>query len=243
MIGGWILGLDTATRATAVALSGPGGELLEARDDQAPGQRPQHAAKLLVLCAEVLDRGQRTFTDLDAIAVGTGPGTFAGLRIGVATARALARASQVPLVGISTLHSLVLNAVGAPGLPDAEAVLGVLDARRGEAFVAGWRRGELSARARPLIEPVALGPEALAERLGRLQLRSLALGEGAVPFREVLERSGASVPDGDSALHRVSAANHCLIARELEPSEPERIQPNYLRLPDAELARRAAGQP
>ena len=73
-----------------------------------------------------------------------------------------------------------------------------------------------------------------------LGVSALALGEGAVAFRRVLEPSGAFVPDDDSELHRVTAVNHCRIARDLEPSDPERVQPEYLRLPDAELARRAA---
>lgn len=242
MISGWILALDTATRATAVALSGPDGELLEARDDQPRGQRPQHVSKLLALCADVLGRGGRSFEQVDCIAVGTGPGTFTGLRIGVATARALARAADVPLVGVSTLHSLALNAVEAPPGEGGDSVLAVLDARRGEAFVAGWSRDGLRALGAPLLEPTALGPEALAEAVRRDVRTPLAIGEGAVEFREVLKRSGASVPDNDSGLHRVTAVNHCRIARDLEPAEPDRVQPEYLRLPDAELARRAAGK-
>ena len=240
MISGWILALDTATRATAVALSGPDGELLEARDDQPPGQRPQHAARLLPLAAEMLARAGRAFGDLDCVAVGTGPGTFTGLRIGVASARALARAAQVPLVGVSTLHSLALNALAVP--EDGDAVLAVLDARRGEAFLAAWSRAGLGTLSAPLSGPAALGPEALAAELGQVSLTPLAIGEGAVEFREVLERSGAFVPDDDSELHRVTAANHCRIARDLEPQDPDRVGPEYLRLPDAELARRAAGK-
>jgi tRNA threonylcarbamoyladenosine biosynthesis protein TsaB len=242
MIAGWILGLDTATRATAVALTGPCGEHFEARDDQPVGQRPQHAAQLLPLCAEVLDRAGRSFAELDCLAVGTGPGTFTGLRIGVATARALARAGETALVGVSTLRSLAGNAFGDPGLPVAGPVLAVLDARRGEAFVGAWSRDELDAVSSPLISPAALGPEALAAEVSRLGEAALALGEGAVAFREVLERSGAFVPDDDSGLHRVTAINHCRMARELKPADPERVQPEYLRLPDAELARRAAEQ-
>jgi tRNA threonylcarbamoyladenosine biosynthesis protein TsaB len=242
MIAGWILGLDTATRATAVALAGPDGELFEARDDRPAGQRPQHAAQLLPLCADLLDRADRSFAELDGLAVGTGPGTFTGLRIGVATARALARGGGCALVGVSTLRSLALNAEDEPGLPAAGAVLAVLDARRGEAFVAGWSRDRLGPVSSPLIAPVALGPEALATEVSRLGTAALALGEGAVAFRQVLERSGAFVPDDDSGLHRVTARNHCRIARELKPSEPERVQPEYLRLPDAELALRAAEQ-
>jgi tRNA threonylcarbamoyladenosine biosynthesis protein TsaB len=248
MIEGWILGLDTATRATAVALSGPDGEQFEARDDQQVGHRPQHAAQLLPLCAEVLDRVGLSFAELDGLAVGTGPGTFTGLRIGIATARALARASETPLVGVSTLRSLALNAAGetemsgtgAADAPGARAVLAVLDARRGEAFVGGWSAEELDAVSPPLIGPAALAPEALAAAVNRLGRSALGLGEGAVEFRQVLERSGAFVPEDDSRLHRVSALNHCRIARDLQPSDPERVQPEYLRLPDAELARRAA---
>lgn len=242
MIAGWILALDTATRATAVALSGPDGQLLEAHDDQPAGHRPQHAAKLLPLCAEVLDQAGRGFDQVECFAVGVGPGTFTGLRIGVATARGLARASEAPLVGVSTLRSLAMNALSGEGAGDAEAVLAVLDARRNEAFVAGWSSDELDPVSAPLLAPVALGPEALGAELSRLGSSALAVGEGAVEFREVLERSGAFVPDDDSELHRVTALNHCRIARELEPSDPGRVQPEYLRLPDAELARRAAGK-
>lgn len=242
MISGWILALDTATRATAVALSGPAGELLEARDDQARGRRPQHAAKVLPLCADVLGRAGRSFEQVDCVAVGTGPGTFTGLRIGVATARALARAAHVPLVGVSTLHSLAQNALEAPQSDRGESVLAVLDARRGEAFVAAWSRDGLGALATPLLRPVALDPEALTDELQRGLSVPLAIGEGAVEFRKVLERSGAFVPDDNSGLHRVTAINHCRIARDLEPASPDGVQPEYLRLPDAELARRAAGK-
>lgn len=240
MIDGWILGLDTATRATAVALSGPRGERFEARDDRAAGQRPQHAAQLLPLCAQALERAGRSFAEVDGLAVGVGPGTFTGLRIGVATARALARAAETPLVGVSTLRSLALNAVEDADLPQSQAVLAVLDARRGEAFVAGWSRDDLDALSPPLIPPVALGADALSAAVTGLGMSTLALGEGAVAFRQVLERSRAFVPNDDSGLHRVTAMNHCRIARRLEASDPERVQPEYLRLPDAELARRAA---
>src|SRR5436309_1668265 len=134
MTAGWILGFDTATRATAVALANHGGDTFEARDDPPRGERPRHAARLLPLCAEVLDRAGISYHDLERLAVGVGPGTFTGLRIGVATARALAQASGIALVGVSTLHSLALNALPAFADRGVEAVAAVLDARRGEAF-------------------------------------------------------------------------------------------------------------
>ena len=241
-----ILALDTATRATAVALCADG-VALEARDDPSPGERPRHAAALLPLAAQLLERAGIGFADLDRLAVGVGPGTFTGLRIGVATARALARAATVPLVGVSTLQSLALNALAFRELAMVESVVAVLDARRGEVFAAAWRRADLQTEvgalaASALVAPAAFAPEALGERLRPLGPGSLALGEGAIEFREVLERSGAFVPDGGSALHLVTAANHCLIASHLEPADPDAVDPQYLRLPDAEIARRSAGK-
>lgn len=242
-----ILAFDTATRATAVALDRGEGVVLEARDDPPRGQRPRHAAALLPLAAELLGRAGIGFAELDRIAVGVGPGTFTGLRIGVATARALAQASGVPLVGVSTLQALALAVLSAPPAPGADVVAAVLDARRGEAFAAAWRRSDLEANvtaleASAVIAPAALVPEALAERLRGLAASTLAVGEGAVEFRQVLERSGALVPAGDSELHRVAAASHCRIARHLHPADPNDVNPQYLRLPDAEIVRRAAGK-
>jgi tRNA threonylcarbamoyladenosine biosynthesis protein TsaB len=237
MSGGWILGFDTATRATAVALTDRRGAVLEARDDPPRGSRPRHAARLLPLCAELLDRAGLGFAQLDRVAVGVGPGTFTGLRIGVATARALARGGGIGLVGVSTLQSLARRALDA-GPPGVGAVAAVLDARRGEAFAAVWPTERAEPAGGPLIAPAAFAPQALGEALAGLELAVLAVGEGAIEFRSILERSGASVPDDEAELHRVSAVAHCRIARQLPPADPDQVSPQYLRLPDAELARR-----
>ena len=108
-----VLAFDTATRATAVALVDPAGEARLARDDPDPGQRPAHTTRLMALIAELLaaDGG---WSAVETIAVGTGPGTFTGLRIGIATALALSRARELPLVGVSTLASLALAADADP---------------------------------------------------------------------------------------------------------------------------------
>jgi len=234
----WILGFDTATRATAVALVNDQGDTFEARDDPPRGRRPRHAARLLALCADVLERAGVGYEELQKLAVGVGPGTFTGLRIGVATARALAQASAVPLVGVSTLQSLALNALGVDELQPVEAVAAVLDARRGEAFAAVW---PIDGPERdPLIAPSAFTPEALVKTLDAGQLRLLALGEGAIEFRAALEGSGVLVPDDEAQVHRVTATGHCRLARRLPPADPADITPQYLRLPDAEIARRGA---
>jgi tRNA threonylcarbamoyladenosine biosynthesis protein TsaB len=237
-----IVALDTATRATVAALLRTGDPPLEleARDDPAPGERPRHATRVLELVADVMGRGGVGWDEVDAIAVGVGPGTFTGLRIGVASARALARARGIPLIGVSTLQSLACNAPAEEGTARGGSVLAVLDARRGEVFTAGWPLGHQEGPPTVLSARVC-APEALAEAVGAMRPGALAIGEGAVEFRKVLERAGALIPDDHSAIHRVSAINHCRLALSMRGSSPDQVQPEYLRLPDAEINRRAAG--
>ncbi|MGH2917098.1 MAG: tRNA (adenosine(37)-N6)-threonylcarbamoyltransferase complex dimerization subunit type 1 TsaB, partial [Solirubrobacteraceae bacterium] len=109
-----VLGLDTATPATAVALldtAAPAdAAVAESRHDPGPGERPGHTAQLLALAqGQLADAGLR-FADVDRIAVGLGPGGFTGLRIGVATARALAQAAGAEIVGVSSLRALAAAA-------------------------------------------------------------------------------------------------------------------------------------
>jgi tRNA threonylcarbamoyladenosine biosynthesis protein TsaB len=236
-----ILAFDTATGATTVALLDTAdGSRVELRDDPAPGERPRHTKKLLALVAQVLKRAGCDWPDLDRLAVGVGPGTFTGLRIGVATARALAQARGVALVGISTLQSLALGAAGELGHDGV--ILPVIDARRGEAFAAAWPAPAPSHGAwEPLMAPAALTPERLAGAARGLGPNALAVGDGALAFRPIVEGSGAMVAPVGSPLHRVSAINHCRLASgETPPPGRDGIRPQYLRLPDAELTRRVA---
>lgn len=217
-----VLGLDTATPATVVAVLDAASDrvLAEARHDPDPGARPGHAVRLLALAGGVLAQAGLAFTDVGRIAVGVGPGTFTGLRIGVATARGLAQATGGELVGVSTLEALA----AAPQAP-AAGVLAVLDARRGEAFVAGWRAGHRD------VEPAAVAPQ----RLGALGAPGrLAVGDGAVRFRSDLEGAGCAVPPDGSPWHGVSAAVLCRLgARVQAPAGPDAVLPDYLRPPDA----------
>ncbi|HTZ65091.1 MAG TPA: tRNA (adenosine(37)-N6)-threonylcarbamoyltransferase complex dimerization subunit type 1 TsaB [Solirubrobacteraceae bacterium] len=105
-----VLGFDTATPATAVALRLADGRALQARDDPGAGERPGHATRLLALVDSLLARAGLRFDQLERIAVGVGPGTFTGLRVGLATARGLAQSLSLELVGVSSLRALALAA-------------------------------------------------------------------------------------------------------------------------------------
>ena len=233
------LAFDTATPATTVALSGVGDAVYTARHDPLPGERPGHATHLLPLVALVLERAGVGWHGVERIAVGVGPGTFTGLRIGIATARALARARGIPVVAVSTLQSLALATPRAGLVPAGlDTVLAVLDARRGEVFTASWRMDEVREFDSALLLPHALAPDALAELVAPLGPTTLAIGNGALAFREALERSGSFIPEDDSLLHRVTATNHCRLAERLQGSVPDDVRPDYLRAPDAEIAHR-----
>lgn len=223
-----LLAFDTATPATVVALRA-GQTARELRHDPAPGERPAHAAQLLALATRLLADAGLGFTDVDRIAVGTGPGTFTGLRIGVATARALAQATGAELVGISTLRTLAAGAAEAAG-----PVLAVLDARRGEAFVAAYD-GDTE-----LVPPAAVTPQTLPTLV---EPGWLSVGDGSVRFRDVLEPPGARIPADGSPLHRVSAIALAGLAVQAPAAGTETVVPEYLRLPDAEIAfRKRTGQ-
>ena len=95
---------------------------------------PAHSAELLPALAELLERGGTGWDDVTAIAVGVGPGTFTGLRIGVATARGLAQALGVPLHPVSSLEALAAGIAAGAGAAPGDAVLPLIDARRGQVF-------------------------------------------------------------------------------------------------------------
>ena len=216
-----ILGFDTSTAGSTAAVLLPGGEAVESAP--APSrllERPAHAAELLPAIHDAMERAGISFRDLDAIAVGLGPGTFTGLRIGVATARALAKANDLPLRGVSSLAALAAGLDEGPRLP-------LIDAKRGEVY------GALFDGEAQLWPPFASGMDALAERLRDAGVRPLSAGDGSLRFRDELEAAGVRVAPGESPLHVVSAAHLCRLALRAPDAAPEQILPDYLREPDA----------
>src|SRR5271166_2320441 len=179
-----LLGFDTATPSTTVALRLADGQMTQARDDPAPGEHPGHATRLLALAHGLLAGAGVSWSAVERIAVGVGPGTFTGLRVGVATARGLAQSLSAELVGVSSTQALAATALAAR--PAGEAVLAVIDARRGEAFAAAYRAGDHGvpdelAAPRALPPPQLAGVLAEAERAAESAPRAwLAVGDGAV---------------------------------------------------------------
>lgn len=228
-----VLAFDTATADTAVGLRVAGTPVRAARHVPAPGERPGHGAVLLGLARGLLAEAGIGWAEVERIGVGTGPGSFTGLRIGVATARALAQSGGQELVGISTLEALARRAAGEPGSAAAAGgeegpnVLACLDARRGEAFVGAWRHGSLLLAAR------AVAPDDLAGLLLSTPGRWRAVGDGSVRFRAQLEAAGAHVAPDGSPLHHVDGGRLCELALTASPAGRDTLEPDYARAPDA----------
>ncbi len=229
-----VLGLDTSTAATAVGLSLSDGTTYEAYDYPAPDERPGHATRLLPLAHQLLVQAGLGWDSLQRIAVGVGPGTFTGLRIGVATARGLAQSLSLDLVAVSSLPALARHALAEDR---QRPVLAAIDARRGEVFAGGW------SATGALFAPRALPPDDFGDLLSAQDHESargqddwLAVGDGAIRFRAQLEDLGVEVPDDSSSLHRVAGASICGLALHAKPSLPDAVLPDYLRQPDAEIS-------
>jgi tRNA threonylcarbamoyladenosine biosynthesis protein TsaB len=203
-----------------------GGEVLfESQLGPVPGGRPRHATGLLDE-VEKAAAAAGGWGEVSRIAVGRGPGSFTGLRIGIATARGLGASLGLPVAGACTLDAL------GRGICEEESerlVLAVLDARRGEVFAALYASG-----GERLWEPAALSPVDLAGRIAELPDPPLAAGSGAVRFRDELVGCGVEVPDDADPLHRVAARHVCAVATAVGSTGDGGPTPIYLRPPDAE---------
>ena len=194
-----ILAFDTATDVATVAF---------VRDGEVLGERLSRAARVLQDVEELLQEAGLERGDVEGIAVGTGPGSYTGLRMGLVTARTLAVALDVPVSGVSTLDAL------AAGAPDA---VPVIDARRREVFT------------RAAGAPVCVAASDLIVEPGRAYV-----GDGAVRYRDEIEAAGGVVPPDAAPEHVPWARHHAALARNFGPAEA--AEPIYLRLPDAERA-------
>jgi tRNA threonylcarbamoyladenosine biosynthesis protein TsaB len=162
---------------------------------------------------------------VDLIAVGLGPGTFTGLRVGIATARGLCASLGLPVRGVCTLDALATG-IGEAGAGGER--LAVLDGWRGEVFAALYAPD--GAR---IWDPAVYRPEELAARAAALEETPLVAGAGAVRFRDELARDGVRIPDDSDPVHLVAARHVCALAAVADEGA-DGLAPIYLRPPDAE---------
>jgi tRNA threonylcarbamoyladenosine biosynthesis protein TsaB len=195
-----ILAFDTATDVATSAL---------VWDGEVLGELTSRPVSVLEDVDALLRRGGVRDSQLEGIVVGTGPGSFTGLRIGLTTARALAFSLDIGLAGVSTLDAL---AAGAPGATP------LIDARRHEVFA--------------LLEekPVVLASAELPVESGRTYV-----GDGARRYRDTIEAAGGVVPPDESEVHLPRARFHAELARDF--GLPDLVQPMYLRVPDVDRTR------
>jgi tRNA threonylcarbamoyladenosine biosynthesis protein TsaB len=193
------LAFDTATDVATVAL---------VRDGDVLGERRSRAVNVLADADELIREAGLRPPDLELLAVGVGPGSFTGVRMGLAAARGLGLALDLPVAGVLTLAAL---AAGAPG------AVPVLDARRREVYTLVGA------------DPRCLAPADLDVEPGREYV-----GDGAVRYRAAIEEGGGLVPSDSDDRHVPWARFHAQLARDAEPAEL--VEPVYLRVPDAEKA-------
>ncbi len=224
-----ILAFDSSTGVvtTAVARSGEG-----EREVLAEISIPSRGASETLLPAvhAAFGLAGTDLSEVERILVGVGPGTFTGIRIALAAARALSLATGAALSRNSTLAALAAPALLGSAEPE---VLAVLDARRRQVFAQRFgddgARGEISCSAPEELPAMLAAESVLAEE------RTLIVGDGAVRYREALSGLGRVPPDA-SPLHRVTAVGHVLSA-DLAPVHAREVVPLYVREPDAEARR------
>lgn len=218
-----ILALDTSGDACSVALYDAAASAVLA-EEHLPIERG-HAEILFAQIARVTQAGATALKSVDRFAVTIGPGTFTGVRIGLAAARGLALAAQRPLIGIGSLEAVARGAEAPPGA----LIVAAFDARRGELYVQAFR-GEA-----PITQPMATTPQDAANTLMRLEPNAplFAIGSGAELLRATLGQQGARVEVASGeALPRASVLAR--IAARREPTN-QPVMPLYLRAPDAKL--------
>ncbi|NCT67518.1 MAG: tRNA (adenosine(37)-N6)-threonylcarbamoyltransferase complex dimerization subunit type 1 TsaB [Rhodanobacteraceae bacterium] len=214
-----LLAIETATESCSVAVLA--GERLVARSELAPRR---HAELVLPMCEAVLAEAGLSRRALDALAVGCGPGAFTGVRLAVSAAQGIALALAIPVVPVSSLAALAMQA------PDDDAaILAVIDARMGELYAGAFRRG-----ADGLVEPIGEESVGTAEQLALPPAPAWnVVGSGWASYGDALTARLPAPPrwvDGARYPQAVDVARLAApLARAGRGIAPERLQPVYLR--------------
>lgn len=222
-----LLIIDTSTTTCSVALTS--GERLVSEALINLGKT--HASQLLRMADAALGEAGLAIKDLDGIGVALGPGSFTGLRVGLAIVKGLAMAAEKPVYGFSSLAMLAMNLPWA-----AHPVCPMFDAKKKEVYAALYNCRDLPM---PLIDDCVVSPDAFLERLDGV---TIFVGEGALAYRDkIVARLGEKAIFAPSASHLPRASAGACLAREAcmrgEALAPAALLPRYLRASEAELAK------
>lgn len=231
-----ILSLDTTTRAGSCALMRDERVLREQASDTSREQAERLPGEL----AALLEQASVALEDVDAFAVATGPGSFTGLRIGIATMQGLAMATGKPLIGVSAFDALAAlgGSVGGSKKQDPPHVRIAtwIDAWRGEVFAAVYNDG------REVEAPTVAPPEQLLARL--TGQATVFTGDGAVLYEALIRATLGDAARFTDPVNPPLAGTIARLAgdafRAGQRPPPHAIRTIYVRRPDAELAREAA---
>lgn len=222
-----ILGLESATAQVGCAVGGHEGVL--ASSHSARGKR--HAENLTPAVEFVCRQARISLSDISCVAVDNGPGLFTGLRVGVASGKAIAQALRVPMISVSSLDLLAF-----PLRFTGRRIAAVIDARRGEVFWAFYR--QVPGGVQRVSEPTVGSPDELAAELLAAPDETLLAGDGAIRYAERFkERSDVEVAGGDHAYPSARSLVQLAHAKALREDwvRPQEIELCYLRKPDAEI--------
>lgn len=222
-----ILGIETATVQAGCAIGAHEGVLSLVQS----GRGRRHAENLAPAIEFACGQAQVELAELGAVAVDVGPGLFTGLRVGVATGKAIAYSLGIPMIGVSSLDLLAFPVRFSPRL-----IAAVIDARRGELYYAFYRH--VPGGVQRLGDFMLGSAEELASEVLAVGDEVLMVGDGAIRYREHFE-DVAKIEIGDLGLAHPSAGAlvqlaHAKALRE-EFERPDGIAPLYLRRPDAEI--------
>lgn len=220
-----VLGIETATPQVGVAIGGHEGVLASfhsARDKR-------HAETLVPAITFVCEHARITLSEISCIAVDIGPGLFTGLRVGLASAKAMAMALKVPMIGVSSLDLLAFTARYSN-----RRIVSAIDARRGEIFHASYR--QVPGGIQRVTAPGVCSPDDLSSELLATGDDCLIIGDGAIRYADVLG-AAKGVDIGEIGLQYPSAQSLVALAHARAIREdfvtPREILPMYLREPDA----------
>lgn len=224
-----ILGLESTAKSASVALCRDGALLALAF--QQTGLT--HSRTLLPMAEGLLKNAELSLGDLDAVAVAHGPGSFTGVRIGVATAKGLCWGADKPAVGVSTLEAMALS--GGECAPEGSVVCCAMDARRGQVYNALFRFcGGAPERLTP---DRAIGLDKLDAELAELGAPVWVMGDGAALCCDYLRASGRAAVLAPESVRLQTARGVCRAAERKEPRGAAELLPVYLRLSQAERER------